>query len=230
MSTATQSLSSVYEGWDGHQLALMRAITGLTPEQLAYRPAPSGTGACGNRDAGTTVAALSPSARAPVPPLRSAGEIISHIALGRVDWFHRMGAPGSGALARQIAPSEGEKADTERVANLHRWMDAIEQQQAAITTNHTELLRWLEASWQMIEQTLATWTVADLAQTFRHAYAGKVYAVSRQWVLWRILSHDVHHGGELAMLLGLQGIEIPDLGDQGGHLTELPLADSSTSA
>ncbi len=203
MSTALQSLSSVYEGWDGHQLALMRAITDLTPEQIAYRPAPH---------------------------LRSAGEIISHIALGRVDWFHRMGAPGSGELARQIVPSEGEKADTERVANLHRWMDAIDQQQAAITTNPAELLRWLEASWQMIEKTLATWTVADLAQTFRHVYAGKVYAVSRQWVIWRIMSHDVHHGGELALLLGLQGIEIPDLGDQGGHLTELPLAAPSASA
>ena len=200
MSTATQSLSSVYEGWDGHQLALMRAITGLTPEQLAYRPAPN---------------------------LRSAGEIISHIALGRVDWFHRMGAPGSGALARQIVPSEGEKADTEHPGKLIPWMDAIERQEAAIITNPTELLRWLEASWQMIEQTLATWTVADLAQTFRHVYAGKVYAVSRQWVLWRILSHDVHHGGELAILLGLQGIEIPDLGDQGGHLTELPLAEEN---
>jgi hypothetical protein len=52
-----------------------------------------------------------------------------------------------------------------------------------------------------------------------------MYAVSRQWVIWRITSHDLHHGGELAILLGLQGIDIPDLGDQGGHLTELPLAE-----
>jgi uncharacterized damage-inducible protein DinB len=203
MNTATQSLSSVFEGWDSHQLALVRAISGLTPEQIAYRPAPN---------------------------LRSAGEIISHIALGRVDWFHRMGAPGSGALARQLLPSEGEKADTEHLAALRQWMDAIHHQEAAITTNPAELLRWLEASWQMIEQTLATWTVADLGQTFRHFYKGPTYAVSRQWVLWRVMSHDLHHGGELAILLGLQGIEIPDLGDQGGHLTELPLAEPPASA
>ena len=48
--------------------------------------------------------------------------------------------------------------------------------------------------------------------------------------VFRILSHDLHHGGELAILLGLQGIEIPDLGEQGGHLTELPLADPSSLA
>ncbi len=49
-----------------------------------------------------------------------------------------------------------------------------------------------------------------------------VYLVSRQWTIWRILSHDLHHGGQLAILLGLQGIDIPDLGERGGHLTELP--------
>ena len=202
MSTVMQSLSSVYEGWDSHQLALVRAISGLTPEQLAYRPAPH---------------------------LRSAGEIVSHIALGRVDWFHRMGAPGSGELARQIAPWESEKADTEQRSELRRWLDATRQIEAAITTNPGELLRWLEASWQIIEKTLTTWNVADLAQTFRHLYQGKMYNVSRQWVLWRVMSHDLHHGGELAILLGLQGIEIPDLGDQGGHLTELPLAEPPAS-
>src|SRR5262249_55372262 len=141
-----------------------------------------------------------------------------------------MGAPGGGALARQMIPTEGDKVDTEHRATLHRWMDAIDQQQAAITANPVELLRWLGASWQMIEETLTAWTVADLAQSFRHLYGGKVYAVSRQWVIWRIMSHDVHHGAELALLLGLQGIAIPDLGDQGGHLTELPLAESPASA
>jgi len=198
MTTTAPSLMSIYEGWDSHQLALVRAITPLSPAQLAWRPAPH---------------------------LSSVGEIISHIALARLWWFHKMGAPGAASLARQIAPWAGEKANTENITELHRWMDAIEQQEAAIVENHTELLRWLEASWQMIETTLTTWTVADLTRTYRHIREGKMYVVSRQWTIWRILSHDLHHGGELAILLGLQGIAIPDLGDQGGHLTELPLAE-----
>jgi hypothetical protein len=49
-----------------------------------------------------------------------------------------------------------------------------------------------------------------------------VYAVSRQWTIWRVMFHNVNHGGELAILLGLRGIGIPDLGDQCGHLTEQP--------
>jgi uncharacterized damage-inducible protein DinB len=192
------SLMSIFEGWDGHQLALVRAITPLTPEQLTWRPAPH---------------------------LRSVGELISHIALARLYWSHNMGAPGSAELARQIAPWEGDKANTENLTEFRRWFDAIARQEEAIVENPAELLRWLEASWQVIETTLTTWTVADLARTYRHLYQGKMYAVSRQWVIWRIMSHDLHHGGQLSILLGLQGIDIPDLGDQGGHLTELPLAE-----
>lgn len=30
-----------------------------------------------------------------------------------------------------------------------------------------------------------------------------------------------HHGGQIAILLGTQGIEIPELGDLGGHLTQV---------
>ncbi len=198
MTTAAPSLMSIYEGWDSHQLALVRAVSPLTLEQLVWRP---------------------------VPHLSSVGELISHVALARLYWFHKMGAPGSAELARQIAPWEGEKANTENLAELQRWMDAAEQQEAAIVENPSELLRWLEASWQMIETALTTWTVADLTQTYRHIREGKMYMISRQWTIWHVMSHDLHHGGELALLLGLQGIEIPDLGDRGGHLTELSLAE-----
>jgi uncharacterized damage-inducible protein DinB len=79
----------------------------------------------------------------------------------------------------------------------------------------------------MIENTLTNWTISDLTQTYLHPYQGKTYAISRQWTIWRILAHDLHHGGQLAILLGIQGIEIPELGDLGGHLTQPPLAVSS---
>jgi uncharacterized damage-inducible protein DinB len=141
MSTSNLPLLQVYEGWDGYQEALVRAVSGLAPEHIAFRPAPH---------------------------LRSVGEIISHIALGRLDWFHRMGAPGSGQLARRIAPWVGEKADTEEQTALLRWMKATDQHQQAISASAGDLLGWLEATWTLVEQTLRAWTVSDLTQTFRH--------------------------------------------------------------
>ncbi|HEX6306284.1 MAG TPA: hypothetical protein VFZ76_18945, partial [Anaerolineales bacterium] len=88
-----------------------------------------------------------------------------------------------------------------------------------------ELVEWLEASWRMIDLTLKNWTVHDLKVRYRHIWRGDTYAISRQWTIWRIMAHDIHHGGELALMLGMQDIENFELGGLGGHIIEPPLAD-----
>ena len=190
MVTNTNSLASIYEGWDGYQRSLVHAVASLTPEQLAWRPSPN---------------------------LRSLGELVRHIALGRITWFLRMDAPGSRELAGQISAWEEDQHGNQYVIE-----DAI-----AITDQATELVRWLEASWHMIDQTLKTWTVADLAKTYRHTWRGDIYAISHQWTIWRIMAHDIHHGGELVVMLGMQGLSNFELGDLGGHIIEPPLADQT---
>lgn len=168
----SESLSKVFEGWDGYQTSLVHAIQPLTSEQLAFRAGPK---------------------------LRSVGEIAIHIALGRIDWFSKMGAPGSAELlARQAGVDRS----------------------GPITGNAADLVRWLEDTWGMIADTLSQWTVDDLAVTYPHEYWGVTYAVSRQWTIWRILMHDIQHGGQLTVLLEMQGIEAPELIALGGHLTE----------
>jgi uncharacterized damage-inducible protein DinB len=149
----------------------------------------------------------------PAAHLRSVGELVRHIALAPIDWFLRMDAPGSHELAGQI-----EAWEEDPQGNRYVIEDAI-----PITGQTAELVRWLEATWQMIEQTLTAWTVADLQKTYRHVWRGNTYAVSRQWTVWRMMAHDIHHGGELAVMLGTQGIEIFELGDLGGHIIEPPL-------
>jgi len=132
------------------------------------------------------------------PEDRSVGEIAAHIAFGRVDWFQRMGAPRSADLAQRIA--------------------AVDQ--AAVAADAAAIVDWLTDTWQMVAETLAQWTVEDLATTYAHPYRGTLYAVSHQWTIWRILSHDIYHGGQLTILLGAQDIEPFELGALGGHLTE----------
>lgn len=146
------------------------------------------------------------------PGLRSVGEIARHIACGRLGWFRRMGAPGSEELAAQIPEWVIDKD-----GNSHLVEESLSLEPA-------ELVRWLETTWSMVETTLAEWTVEDLQRTYRHIYWGTTFAVSRQWTIWRILSHDIQHGGQLSVLLYMQGIDIPELGALGGHLTELPVA------
>lgn len=182
------SLATVLDGWQGYETSIEHAIQDLTPEQLRWRPAPE---------------------------LRSVGELVRHIALGRLIWFLRMDAPGSAALAARI---EGWQVD--RDGNRYFEEDAVVGAEEL-----APLLGWLRDSWAMIEETLRAWTVEDLAVSYRHVWNGDAYANSRQWTLWRILSHDLHHGGELSLMLGLLGAPAFELGDLFGHIVLPPLAE-----
>lgn len=150
----------------------------------------------------------------PAAHLQSVGELARHISLARITWFSRMGAPGSEAVVKQIDAWE-EDSDGNR--------DIVESA-LPITEQAPELVRWLELTWQMVEATLQRWNVSDLEKSYRHKWNGQVYDVSRQWTIWRILTHDVHHGGQIALMLGMQGINVFELGDLFGHITLPPLA------
>ena len=143
------------------------------------------------------------------PSQRSVGEIASHIAFRRLDRFNRMSTPGTESLVERAAP----------------FWKPWEEINTAINDNATELVNWLELSWKMIETNLSNWSVEDLTWSYRQQYGDKTYEVSRQWVLWRILSHDIHHGGQLSVLLANQGLDLPELGHNGGHIIGLPLVD-----
>jgi uncharacterized damage-inducible protein DinB len=131
--------------------------------------------------------------------MRSVGEIAWHIADGRVDWFGRMHAPLSNELEAEMASRNSSPLDSPAI------------------------VEWLNRTWQMVEGTLAQWTVDDLGATYEQPYQGKVYAVSRQWTIWRIMCHDIHHGGQLSEILAMQGIQPLELTLLGGHLTEPPV-------
>jgi uncharacterized damage-inducible protein DinB len=143
------------------------------------------------------------------------GELVRHIALGRVNWFLRMNAPGSRELASQITAWEKDPHGNRYVIEA----------QVVGSEEATELIHWLQSSWQVIAQTLNSWAVDDLRKTYLHTWRGETYKVSYQWTIWRIMAHDIHHGGELSLMLGMQGITPFELGELGGHLIEPPRVD-----
>ena len=179
MSPNTGTLMSLYHGWEDHQISLVRTITRLSGDHLAWRPAPH---------------------------LRSAGELVSHLIALRIQWFQGVFGAGSTESAEQLLACPA--------------ADFLKEQP-------DELVKWLEITWQLIQDTLNGWTVADLAHTYQlPPYQGKTFLLNRQWIIWHVIAHDLHHGGELALMLGMQGVALPELGDEGGHLVErVPLAE-----
>ena len=133
------------------------------------------------------IAPLSPDQLAlqAAPHLRSIGVIAAHIISARVWWFHNIMGEGNEGLAPLVS-----------------WDD-----DGAPVRSASELVSGLEATWQMIQDDLERWTPADLEQKFQR----RETTVSRQWIIWHIIEHDLHHGGELSYSLGIYELAAPDL-------------------
>jgi uncharacterized damage-inducible protein DinB len=119
------------------------------------------------------------------PQLRSIGVIAAHIISARVWWFHHMMGEGSADIAPMVS-----------------WDD-----DGASSRTATELVSGLESTWLMIQNALERWTPADLEQRFQR----RETTVSRQWIIWHVIEHDLHHGGELSYSLGIHELAAPDL-------------------
>lgn len=149
----------------------------------------------------------------PKEKFNSVGELVRHISLGRLTWLLRAAAPGSKELANEISEWNQDSDGNKDI--IESSIDICEQPE--------ELVNWLNLTWQIIENSLTSWSFSDLSKTYPHRWNGDEYAISRQWTLWRVMNHDIHHGGELSLMLGLQGIEAFELSELFGHIILPPL-------
>ncbi len=85
-------------------------------------------------------------------------------------------------------------------------------QRESPTRSAAELVRGLDETWAFIAARVQRWTPADYATTFPDEAAdGQTVEVSRSWVVYHVLEHDLHHGGEISLILGMHGLRTPDL-------------------
>lgn len=120
------------------------------------------------------------------PELNPAWMLAAHIASCRVGWFQQLlgeGDPGLGAI--------------------HDW-DA----DGAAPRSAAELVAALTTTWEMVSACLARWGPALLDDWFERP--GRPPR-TRGWVIWHVLEHDIHHGGELSLTLGAHGLAGLDL-------------------
>jgi uncharacterized damage-inducible protein DinB len=121
------------------------------------------------------------------------GMIAQHMIANRVWWF-------------QVWMGEG----SPELAPIAHWDPADEEEQPLLDA--TQLAAGLKATWQMIVDALARWTPADLEHVFlpptslREEEREYFPPRTRQWIIWHVLEHEIHHGGELSLALGGYGL------------------------
>jgi uncharacterized damage-inducible protein DinB len=74
-----------------------------------------------------------------------------------------------------------------------------------------DLVAGLQATWGYIQDAVTRWTPAEMAEPFTRTRNDQTYTYTRQWVIWHLIEHDLHHGGEISLTLGMHGLAAPDL-------------------
>lgn len=121
--------------------------------------------------------------------LRPAWLLAAHIIAARDTWWHEFlheGGPWDRAVDKVDRPG-------------------------APFLNAAELVAGLERSFALINDCLERWTPAMLTDEFTRERDRHRWTMTRQWTIWHVLEHDLVHGGELFLTLGMHGVAVPDL-------------------
>lgn len=129
------------------------------------------------------------------PQLRTLGELAAHIIAVRARWLS-LDLREGGTLITPFMSWDG-------------WSPQPEREVPPVRTA-SELVSGLETTWQVLQEVLDRWSVADLEEIFPPTYPEEE-SFTRQFVLWHLIEHDLHHGGELSFTLGMHGLKGLDL-------------------
>jgi uncharacterized damage-inducible protein DinB len=122
------------------------------------------------------------------PSLRSIGENAAHIIGCRAGWFSEFLGENGGVEVKALASlDEGAPDSPARSA--------------------AALVAGLDRTWQFMADCLSRWSPDDMHKTFPDDWDGKTVDLSRAWVVWHVLEHDLHHGGEVSLILGMHGLQ-----------------------
>ena len=137
------------------------------------------------------------------PGLRSIGELLAHMIAARAGWFHvELGMGGE-----EFLPIATWDMSPEERAEASNWRDVD-----APSPSADELREALRSTWTLVRNSLDIWTPEQLTETVHSGSPGnerKIFV--RGWVVYHVLEHDLHHGGELGLSLGMHGLPAPDL-------------------
>ncbi len=116
--------------------------------------------------------------------LRTVGQIATHVIGARARWFRMLLGEGGDVFEA-----------------LGGWDRPGQQARTA-----EELVYGLETTWAGMHEAIGRWTPEQWADTWPGEDDSEPALITRHWVIWHLIEHDLHHGGEISLTLGANGI------------------------
>jgi uncharacterized damage-inducible protein DinB len=124
----------------------------------------------------------------PAPNLRSIEAIATHIIGARARWF----APPLGDGNKQLTA-------------YGRW-----DRRGGPVRSAEEIVQGLKFTHEFIFQRIARWSSDEWQETMP-GEEHEPEIVTRPWIVWHLIEHDLHHTGEISLILGMNKLKAPDL-------------------
>jgi uncharacterized damage-inducible protein DinB len=127
-------------------------------------------------------------------------QLASNMAGGRLYWLCHMLGEDDRGLRSMFRVEHSTVPDLP--LEWAGWEDNTDQPRTA-----DELVDAFEKTWGVAEACMDRWTLADLNREVTATNAwGRPTTVSPGSVLWRLISHEVHHGSEISLILRIHGL------------------------
>ena len=110
-----------------------------------------------------------------------------HIVAARAWWWKDWMDEGDDELKRLVTMDDDSEAERPDAATI---------------------CKALNKSWRDVKESLSRWTEDDLTAKFqrpRPREDGTRPWRDRRFIIWHVAEHDIHHGGEISLILGIHG-------------------------
>jgi uncharacterized damage-inducible protein DinB len=135
----------------------------------------------------------------PAPGFWAVWQLASHTAGSRAYWFQEILGEGDPALRDRF------RVERTTVPDLPiedaGWEDDEDHPRGA-----AEIVDAFHRTWALIDDCLGRWSAEDLAVEFVRRRPSGTRTLTRAWVVWHEVEHDVHHAGEISLILGMHGL------------------------
>jgi uncharacterized damage-inducible protein DinB len=127
-------------------------------------------------------------------------QLAGHVAGSRAYWFHD-------------ALGEGDRSTRELFRVERTTVPGLSVEDAGWEDdenhprNAEELVHGLTRTWTIVDDCLQRWTAEEL----NASVVQPERTHDRGWVVWHVMEHDLHHGGEISQILGSHGLPGLDL-------------------
>jgi len=139
----------------------------------------------------------------PSPDHWAIWQLASNMAGGRAYWFHDVLGEGPDEVRDMF------RVMSTTVPGLPL-TDAGWEDDEDHPRNAAELVAGFERTWALMHDRLQRWSADDL-ETVLHARTGRRPTVTRGWVIWHVIEHELHHGTEIAIILRNHGLPTLEL-------------------